>query len=227
MKLEEIKQMALSHVLAPTGDQFCDYRTDLMLDDEKNYGNKVEPYYSFFYRLTEKLQPKVVVELGGWRGDSACHFARATTGKVITIDHHTDPGDHLHREAMLDTIENCPNVIYLQGWTTDEDALEQKGQHALGDADTAYHEVVHNLRGQSIDLLFIDSWHDYEHCKRDWDTYSPLLSDNALVILDDVVKGVPGGGLDNVKKFWDELEGDKFIAENIHLGNRVGFWRKK
>ena len=222
MNFKEIVEMAKTHKLCETGDEFCDYRTQKMLEDGRFYGNKIEPYYSFFYKLSQYLKPKVVVELGGWRGDSAVHFARGTEGTVITIDHHTDPDDAIHDKAMLEAVENCPNLYFIRGWTVDSVAKEQKGKHALGDSGSAFPEVLKILDGRKIDLLFIDSWHQYDYAKIDWEAYSPLLSKEALVICDDIIGG-HGPAIGGMRDFWDELPGEKELIDGIHISYPMGF----
>ena len=223
MNFKEIVEMAKAHEIEETGDQFCDFRTQKMLDDSRWYGNKIEPYYSFFYKLSNYLKPKVVVELGGWRGDSAAHFARGTEGTVITIDHHTDPDDDKNTKAMIEVVENCPNVYFIKGWTVGKVAEEQRGKHALGDAGSAFPEVKKILDGRKIDLLFIDSWHRYDYAKIDWEAYSPLLSDEALVICDDIVGGSSENDpISGMRDFWDELPGEKELIDNLHVGYPMG-----
>ena len=88
--------------------------------------------------------------------------------------------------------------------------------------------MVKELNGRTIDILFIDSWHEYNQAKKDWESYKPLLSDEALIICDDILKGNPGDGIDNMRKFWDEMKGEKFLNDNLHRGFPQGYvkWEK-
>lgn len=204
---------------APTGVSFLDQRFDKMRDPDGN----VAPYYRFFYALAKKYKPKTVVELGGWQGTSAAHFAAGCPESlVITIDHHTDPGDDLNIAKMIQALSQFPNLTYCQGWTCDEIYNEEKGEHALGEGQNAFPKVVKELDGKGIDILFIDSWHEYNQAKRDWEAYKPLLASPALVICDDIYKGNPGEGIDNMVKFWDEMPGEKVLDGQIHPGYPMG-----
>lgn len=164
-----------------TGDEFLDGRYKWQA-----VSNGTEwPYYRFFYHLSGLLRPQLIVELGGFQGTAAAHFAAGwPPATVITIDHHTDPGDEENKAKMEQAVDRYPNLRYIQGWTTDKEAQAQRGYHSLGDASSAYIDVVHT--NQKIDILFIDSWHVYEHAILDWDAYAPLLNSPALVICDDI-----------------------------------------
>lgn len=76
--------------------------------------------------------------------------------------------------------------------------------------------------GADIDILFIDSWHQYEYAVRDWNDYSPLLSSPALVICDDIIGGY-GAVIAGMLDFWHELPGEKFLENRVHVGYPMGF----
>lgn len=202
---------------APTGDEFLDKRW------EENVPNK--PYYRFFYHLTKQLKPNVVIELGGWQGTSAAHFAAGCPeSKVATIDHHTDPGDDEHQKKMLEIVDRYPNLKYVQGWTVSKVAEEQAGEHALGDAPSAFPIIYESLKHikATIDILFIDSWHVRKYAELDWQAYSPLLSNTALVIVDDCINGTPGTAIDGIRDFFDSLPGDKILIDGLNPGYPMG-----
>lgn len=218
--LSIIQEFATNFTPTPTGDDFLDSRYQWQCID-----NGVEwPYYRFFYSLAAVLQPSLVVELGGFQGTAAAHFAAGCPrAKVLTIDHHTDPGDEVNKAKMEQVAALYTNLTYLQGWTTDEEAAAQMGHHALGDAPSAYPRVLGI--GYRIDLLFIDSWHVYEHAKMDFAAYMRLMASPGLVICDDITdEDRPGFAITGMRKFWDELKGEKFLdGDNLHPGSRMGF----
>jgi predicted O-methyltransferase YrrM len=200
-----------------TGDAFLDHRYETHY---VKFGHHW-PYYRAFYRLAKQLQPLLVVELGGWQGTAAAHFAGGCQGAtVITIDHHTDPGDEVNKTLMEAAAERYHNLIYLQGWSNGELAEEEKGKHSLGNAANALPAV--RSYGEDIDILFIDSWHDYGHAKQDWDIYRPLLADGALVICDDIIGGY-GPAISGMLDFWNELPEPKFLNSRIHPNSNIGF----
>jgi predicted O-methyltransferase YrrM len=204
-------------------NEFLDRRYDW----QANENGAEWPYYRFFYHLAKWLQPKIVLELGTYQGTAAAHFAGGcdqTT--VITIDHHTDPGDDGNQLKVLEAQDNFSNLIYYQGWSTPELAEINKGQHLRGDVESAHHRVVGILEvfQLKIDILFIDSWHCYEYAKMDYEAYSPLLSSPALIICDDIqAGGGPESPIQGMMKFWDELPEPKFLNANLHPGTNLGF----
>jgi predicted O-methyltransferase YrrM len=101
--------------------------------------------------------------------------------------------------------------------------IEEFDKHDLTGAN-AFPKVKQSLKGQRIDVLFIDSWHEYNQAKKDWEAYRPLLEKGALVICDDILKGTPGSGIDNMEKFWDEMDYNKFLNTNLHKGYPMGFF---
>lgn len=224
--LETIREKIKTFDPQPTGDPFLDGRYDW-----QRYDNAVEwLYYRFFYWLAKTYDPRLVVELGGFQGTAAAHFAMGQKagnpeqpGKTITIDHHTDLGDELNQVKMNEAVAYChPNLIYAQGWTTQYLAQEQRGNHARGDAPSAYPIVLQ--AASKIDILFIDSWHVYEYAKEDWEAYSPLLNSPALVICDDILdENRPGFPISGMREFWEELPGEKFLEDRLHPGSRMGF----
>ncbi len=211
-----LNQMAKRFNPLPTNNAFLDGRYDW----QKNENGEEWPYYRFFYHLAKWLQPEIVLELGSYQGTAAAHFAGGYAGaKVITVDHHTDPGDEFNKRRMLHCCAEFLNIEYLQGWSTHELAESNEGKHALGDAPTAYPDIIELTLKQDkkIDILFIDSWHKYEYAIVDYHIYSQFLSKGALVICDDITDGegddLPISGM---IRFWDEMPEPKFLNDNLH-----------
>ena len=205
----------------PTGDDWLDAR----YDEQAPLINHSNPYYKLFYLLAQKLQPQTVVELGGWQGTGAAHFAAgAPEATVVTIDHHADPGNEADRAKMLEATQQYPNIKYLRGWTTPGYAEEYPKVASDGFEPMSVFPIVADqilsLGKYKIDILYIDSWHEGKYFKRDWDYYSPLLANPALVICDDVFDNHIF--IDMIKTF-EALPGDKFTNGQVHPGIPMGF----
>jgi len=217
MTIKQLKEFVNEFKPKKTKHPFVDKRI-------KGYGIHGHPYYSFFYFLAKKLKPKVTVELGSWQGTSAACFAAGNpAGLVITVDHHTDPGDEENKLLTIEATKNLGNLFYHQGWTCPDIYNEEVDEHALERGQSALPKVVEQLRGRKIDLLFIDSWHRYDQALRDWEAYKPLLNKGALVICDDIYGGKVGEGIEDMDKFWADMTGDKFLSVNLHPGYPMGF----
>jgi len=213
MTIAAIKKLLKTFKDEPTGNEFLDNRYD-----------PNSRYYRFFYQFTKTFKPKVVVELGSWQGTSAAYFAGGNPGTlVITVDHHTDPGDEGNESMTIAAAKKFDNLHYCKGWTCNEIYKEEKNLHILAEGQNAYPKVLEVLSGKKIDVLFIDSWHVYHQAVRDWNAYSPLLSKGAIVIVDDVLKGTPNSAIDGVEQFWDELKGAKHLDSDLHTGYPMGF----
>lgn len=185
----------------PTGDAFLDGRYDWQT---RKFGSP-KPYYRLFYRISEVFRPRLVVELGAWRCTGAANWT-PHAGRVVTIDHHGDPGDDENERWCVEAANNYPNLTYLKGWTWD---------------------VVDDVAAfGKIDVLFIDSWHIYEKAMKDWNAYRPLLSpEGALVIFDDIFYG-DSPAISQTGQVFDEIsEGfDSIIISGIAT-YPMGFFR--
>lgn len=70
---------------------------------------------------------------------------------------------------------------------------------------TTVKELKQKLKGQEIDLLFIDGDHTYSGVKKDFQLYAPLVKRNGLVVLHDILYH-PEVPQCKVNKFWNELK---------------------
>jgi len=186
----------------PTGDPFLDARFDA---NRAKFGQQSNWYWRLFFHLCRELKPDLAVELGAWQGTCAAHMAGGGASTVATIDHHGDPGDDVNEVLTREAAQHYPGLFYFKGWTWDR------------------WEDVRDL-GKKIDILFIDSWHQYEYAMRDWLTYKPLLADRALVVCDDLIFG-DGPVIAGMKRFWEEVSSGRpaFLGNRAHPGFPMGF----
>ncbi len=184
----------------PTGNPWLDSR----YDEQVGIIGHTNPYYRLFYRIAERLKPEFVVELGSWRGDASAHFALGNPeSDVIAVDIHKD-NDLAGMAKLQEAVNLLPNMTWIRQWSWDAVDLIKAVD-------------------KPISILFIDAWHDYQYAKREWDLYSPLLADVALVIADDITAGY---NFDGMVQFWDELPGEKFLDNRVHVGAiPMGFLR--
>jgi predicted O-methyltransferase YrrM len=199
----------------PIGVPFIDDR----LKEYKEKYSGGYPYYSVLRAVVQALKPGVVLEIGTWEGTSAACFADGNPDTtVITIDHHSDPNDDKNQAKTVEVVEKYPNLIYIQGCSTEMVLKEKPGSRFVME------KVLETLAGRKIDFLFIDGWHGGEYARADFDTYQPLLSENALVICDDIY-GAEDVTIFGMKKFWEELPGEKYLDPVIHGSYQMGFIR--
>ncbi len=80
------------------------------------------------------------------------------------------------------------------------------------------HHVIKNWRDE-IDFLFIDGDHMESSCLQDWESWSPFVVPNGIVIFHDARYGSSHG------KFWDGWEGPTNIVNRLFRGNILKNWR--
>lgn len=154
-------------------------RAGVLLDTRPDYLKQMtrdapttETYNFFLYCLTKELQPAHVVETGTDRGRSATHMAEGCpTARIVSIDIDVVCSDQLRAF-------NLPNVEAVTG-----NSLTLTSRFPAG----------------SIDLLFLDSLHTYEHLKAEFAAFVPLVRSGGLVVLDDVALDA------GMKRAWSEI----------------------
>jgi predicted O-methyltransferase YrrM len=207
--MDLVKELVIEAMEEPsTGDDWLDarYAEDIPIVGHTN------PYYKFFWLAAYEFEPSFSVELGTYRGVTAGHLGVGNPeGTVYTIDWHRDAADKRHQVCAIAMAEHYQNVHYLNGCSWDDAIVESVADYA----------AVH-----PIDILFIDAWHWYEHAIREWNIYSPMLADEALVVCDDIVDAI--GSTVDMEKFWAEVsDGYESFTNNagLHVAVPMGFFK--
>lgn len=186
---------------APTGDPYLDARYE---NHRAQFGHG-KPYWRLFWHLCRELRPGFAVELGAWQGTCAAHMAAGGAGTVLTVDHHTDPGDDENERLTREAAQRYANLLYVKAWTWD-----------------AYHDA--RAVGKPVDLLFIDAWHHYQFALLDYLRYKGLLADRALVVCDDILDG-DSATIAGMRKFWDEVSWgrESVLLRGLNGATPMGF----
>jgi predicted O-methyltransferase YrrM len=82
-------------------------------------------------------------------------------------------------------------------------------------------QVKEALRGQEVDVLFIDGDHSYEGVKKDFEMYSPLVRKGGIVAFHDVAWHAPETHSE-AHKFWEEIK-KQYKHEEL-IENRKQGW---
>ncbi len=125
-------------------------------------------------RKVAKIGP-IAVEIGSYLGSSSCFIANGIKKKqgtlycVDTWENQTMPEGERDTfgEFSVNTRKYSQLIVPLRGWSD---------------------VVINDLRKKEkkgVDFLFIDGDHSYESCKKDWELYSPLLKQGAIVTFHD------------------------------------------
>lgn len=146
--------------------------------------------HDFLFKVAETLAPRVIVEVGVWKGRSA--LGLATMRKRIDADF---------------------TLICVDTWLGSQEHFEKTFRHGLQRAHGYPHlyeqflaNVLHRghqdvivplpiaslsaaqllkVRGLKPDLIHIDGGHGYLEVKADIESYWPLLAPDGVMILDD------------------------------------------
>ena len=151
----------------------------------------------WFYRHVEKIQPKVIVEIGIKEGGNL---------KVLST--------HLDKDGLAVGIDPRQEIP----WAMDDAACPV--HHIKGDSHReltiATLEVL--LNGREIDVLFIDGDHSKEGMLQDFADYSPLVRVGGIIAVHDIFY------LDDVAAAWAEVPGNiRHESEKIHSSIGIGF----
>lgn len=125
-------------------------------------------YYGFFKDLSTILMPKLILELGTWKGDSSASFADGYKPcQVITVNNQDELDPHNIRD----------NVRYLE-----QDSLEFVTRE---DIDILFIDTLHDGRRCLYEfnihstfvakggLIFFDDIHLNEEMKKFWENFNP------------------------------------------------------
>lgn len=173
---------------------------------------QVQEEISGMLKILDKIEPKVVVEIGTAKGGTLFLFHRIASedATIISID--------LPHGMFGGGYPVWKNPLYK--------AFKLPGQKLhLIRADSHRQETLNKIKnilnGENVDFLFIDGDHTYEGVKKDFEMYSPLVKDG-VIVLHDIVVHPPEIGC-KVNKFWNEIK-NKY--ENMEIVNdwNQGFW---
>jgi predicted O-methyltransferase YrrM len=124
--------------------------------------------------------PGVTLEIGSFKGLATVALARGADqggrGAVHTVDPHT--GDRQDLEARgvgeLSSLEQFRrNLAYA-------DVVDQVVAYTMTSDELAQQWPGHRIR-----LLFVDGWHSYDAVASDLRNFVPLLTEEAVVVVDD------------------------------------------
>lgn len=150
------------------------------------------------YVLTEaieRVRPKLVLEIGTWKGRSAVNMARKCQAlgldtEIVCIDtwlgckEHWLKDDADHYQSLR--LKNGFPTLY---WTFLKNVVECGLQDIITPMPLPSDTAFHILRTMDVaaDLIYIDGAHEYESVMRDLTLYWQLLADAGVLIGDDYV----------------------------------------
>jgi len=150
----------------------------------------------FLQWLSMSMKPKNILEIGTYTAYSTICLARG-----------------LQEGGHLVTIDNNPEIAYMQKEFIDKAGLTDKVSLVLGNAA----EAIKELTGQKFDLIFIDA--DKQQYAKYYEMCLDLLADNGTILADNVlwdgkvVSNSTDKDTETLKKF------NKMVTEDTRVTN--------
>lgn len=117
-------------------------------------------YYPFMYRLLQKINPKLVVELGVCTGHGTAHLAASSPAATIIA---VDPNP-LDITAILGRYKN---IKFKKTISTDLTLLD-------------------DIKDESVDLVFVDTLHTYAQVTSEVAVWTSKLKKGGIFLFDDI-----------------------------------------
>jgi cephalosporin hydroxylase len=156
-----------------------------------------------FLKLIRNYKPKFILEIGTGRGGTLFLFSRtaAVDAIIISIDLPRGKYGGGYQEWKIDLFKSF-------SLSKQKMFLIRGNSHEI----KSLNRVKKILKGNKLDLLYIDGDHSYEGAKRDFEMYKPLIKKGGIIAVHDIV---PIKNIEyNVEKFWNEIK-DMYDYEEI------------
>lgn len=163
-------------------------------------------------RAAAALEPRTILEIGTARGGTLLIWSSLATQRVISCDLQ----DMSHQRELLEALpppaSSC-KVTLLSG-----------NSHA---ADFR-RRVEAELRGEQVDLLFIDGDHTAAGVEQDYRDYHHLVRPGGIIAFHDIVEKQPLP-TNQVYQFWQRVKQEavteEFVADSQQCGFGIGIIR--
>ena len=153
------------------------------------------PYLRFMYLCIKTFDVKFALELGVNKGTCTGHMAYGSSlCSIFGID--IEPNmDALYMQKEF------PNIKALyRGYTTDPIAV---------------YMIENDVREfGEIGLIFLDSTHDGDTPRQEFEVYKHLFADECIVVVDDLLG--PRHQMEKMQEFWQWLPGEKVELHYLH-----------
>ena len=135
-----------------------------LIEKTKNGGGDSDKHLMTFFSLVLGSESKTIIELGVRNGDSTLPLtlgAYHNGGHVYSVD--INKSEYVLPKVLShsQTFHKGDAIEFLENWD----------------------------KSKSIDLIYIDDWHSYEHVKRELEILDSLVSPNTVIILHDLMYG--------------------------------------
>lgn len=153
-------------------------------NDNEHYGYiqnvHVGGYYHWLALLVRYMKPRIILELGSRYGISTVmlYSELPVESQLISVDLEKD------QRYVPDQMWEDKRVKFIYGNCLDL---------------SIYNDSI----PCNIDIFWTDTIHSYEQIRNEFEIYEPLLSDESIIVIDDI-------NLNDKKRFFDEIIHEKF-----------------
>jgi predicted O-methyltransferase YrrM len=156
-------------------------------------------------KVVQKIQPKIIVEIGTWTGGTLFIWVRTNINleMAVSIDL---PGGGFGGGYDKKRIK-----LYKQ-FAADRPNTRMEFIRADSHATATLTTLKQLLGRESIDFLYIDGDHTYDGVKKDFEMYAPLVRKGGIVAFHDIVTK---GNDHKVWLYWNEIKTNYEFEEII------------
>lgn len=148
----------------------------------------------WFGQTIKQIRPKLIIEVGTWKGQSACNMAKALQdnnidGKIVCVDTWLGSPEHWvdkknqHRWGGLNHKHGYPQLYYQFLANVKRLSLQNYVIPFPNTSDNAF-ELL-NKWGAKAELIYLDAAHEYESVMKDLEHYWRLLRPGGILCGDD------------------------------------------
>jgi hypothetical protein len=140
-----------------------------------------DPFHAMWYYLFQQYQPKNVLEIGVFRGQTLSLFNLLSK----FFDYECSVTGISPLEAVNDSVSSFPTDVNYE-----EDIIKNFNHFNLGDPNLVRSSSIERKARQVIkskkwDLIYIDGNHDMPYVISDYMNCVDALSDNGIMVIDD------------------------------------------
>lgn len=146
-----------------------------------------DTYYLFLFALAKRMLPVLSVDLGSWHGASAWCMKKG------------------HPEGRVASYD-----VGNQLW----DGLRASGAEFFIKGSL---EAAHDHQDGSVDILFIDTEHDGDLPRAEFEAWLPKMAPGCVVLFDDVELN------EKMKEFWAGFNPAGFVKMDARIHSNAGF----
>jgi len=171
----------------PDGSEYQTYILNRPINDKLQCG-----YYTLIHTLVKGLaENSIILEVGNREGLSTLTIfdALKSSHKFITVDIEED------LRFVPPRVFEDPRVSFGIGDCLDHEVFQR---------------ILKRTSPKKVDLVFFDTIHTYEQINAEYNNFKPLLSQDCIILVDDI-------NLADKGKFYEEWEGPKWkLGYNFH-----------